>query len=248
MMTGMSRPVAVVTGASSGIGAATARRLAADGFEVVCAARRRDRLRALAAEVDGRAVVLDVTDQTSVDALAAAVGDCAVLVNNAGGALGLDRVEDADPAQWQTMYDTNVAGVMRVTKAMLPALTASGDGRIVVVGSIAGHEAYVGGAGYNAAKFAAAAMVKVLRLELLGRPLRVTEVAPGMVETDFSLVRFGGDQARAAAVYAGLTPLSADDVADCIAWAVSRPAHVNIDRIDVMPRDQASAAVAHRTP
>jgi NADP-dependent 3-hydroxy acid dehydrogenase YdfG len=248
MMTGMSRPVAVVTGASSGIGAATARRLAADGFEVVCAARRRDRLEALAAEVDGRAVVLDVTDQTSVDALAAAVGDCAVLVNNAGGALGLDRVEDANPAQWQTMYETNVAGVMRVTKAMLPALTASGDGRIVVVGSVAGHEAYVGGAGYNAAKFAAAAMVKVLRLELLGRPLRVTEVAPGMVETDFSLVRFGGDQARAAAVYAGLTPLSADDVADCIAWAVSRPAHVNIDRIDVMPRDQASAAVAHRTP
>ncbi len=243
----MSTPVAVVTGASSGIGAATARRLAADGFEVVCAARRRDRVEALAAQIGGRAVVCDVTDQASVDALADAVGGCAVLVNNAGGAVGLDRVEDADPARWQAMYDTNVAGVMRVTKALLPALEASGDGRIVVVGSVAGHEAYVGGAGYNAAKFAAAAMVKVLRLELLGRPLRVTEVAPGMVETEFSLVRFDGDAERAAAVYRGLTPLSADDVADCIAWAVTRPAHVNIDRIDVMPRAQASAAVAHRT-
>jgi NADP-dependent 3-hydroxy acid dehydrogenase YdfG len=246
-MDGMSQSVAVVTGASSGIGEATARRLAADGFEVVCAARRRDRIDALAADIGGRAVVCDVTDQASVDALAVAVPDCAVLVNNAGGAVGLDRVEDADPARWQAMYDTNVAGVMRVTKALLPTLEASGDGRIVVVGSVAGHEAYVGGAGYNAAKFAAAAMVKVLRLELLGRPLRVTEVAPGMVETEFSLVRFDGDAERAAAVYRGLTPLSADDVADCIAWAVTRPAHVNIDRIDVMPRAQASAAVAHRT-
>ncbi len=245
----MSTPgVAVVTGASSGIGAATARQLAAAGFSVVCAARRTDRIEALAAEIGGRPVCCDVTDADSVTALAAAVPDCSVLVNNAGGALGLDRVEDADPEQWRQMYETNVGGVLRVTQALLPALTASGDGRIVVVGSIAGHEAYPGGAGYNAAKFGAAAVVRALRLELLGRPLRVTEVAPGMVETDFSLVRFGGDADRAAQVYAGLTPLTAADIADCIRWAVTRPAHVNIDRIDVMPRAQATATVVHRSP
>jgi NADP-dependent 3-hydroxy acid dehydrogenase YdfG len=170
-----------------------------------------------------------------------------VLVNNAGGALGLTPIADADEEQWRLMYETNVAGVMRVTKAFLPALEASGDGRIVVVGSIAGHEPYVGGAGYNAAKHGAAVIVQVLRLELLGKPIRVTEVAPGMVETEFSLVRFDGDAERAAAVYAGLTPLSADDVADCITWAVTRPPHVNIDRIDVMPRAQATAKIAHRS-
>jgi len=242
----MTGTVAVVTGASSGIGAATARRLATDGFEVVCAARRADRIEALAAEIGGRAVVCDVTDPDAVAALAEAVPACGVLVNNAGGAFGMESMAEADEDNWRAMWETNVLGVMRVTKALLPALKASGDGRIVVTGSVAGHESYPGGGGYTAAKHAAAAMVRTLRLELLGQPLRVTEVAPGMVDTEFSLVRFGGDAERAAGVYTGLTPLSADDVADCIAWAVTRPAHVNIDRIDVMPRAQATATVSHR--
>ncbi len=242
----MAHTVAVVTGASSGIGAATARRLATDGFEVICAARRADRIEALAAEIGGRAVVCDVTDPDAVAALAEAVPACGVLVNNAGGAFGMESMAEADEDNWRAMWETNVLGVMRVTKALLPALKASGDGRIVVTGSVAGHESYPGGGGYTAAKHAAAAMVRTLRLELLGQPLRVTEVAPGMVDTEFSLVRFGGDAERAAGVYTGLTPLSADDVADCIAWAVTRPAHVNIDRIDVMPRAQATATVSHR--
>lgn len=242
----MAHTVAVVTGASSGIGAATARRLATDGFEVICAARRADRIEALAAEIGGRAVVCDVTDPDAVAALAEAVPACGVLVNNAGGAFGMESMAEADEDNWRAMWETNVLGVMRVTKALLPALKASGDGRIVVTGSVAGHESYPGGGGYTAAKHAAAAMVRTLRLELLGQPLRVTEVAPGMVDTEFSLVRFGGDAERAAGVYTGLTPLSADDVADCIAWALTRPAHVNIDRIDVMPRAQATATVSHR--
>jgi NADP-dependent 3-hydroxy acid dehydrogenase YdfG len=241
------RPVAVVTGASSGIGAATARQLAGAGFEVVCAARRAERIEALAAEVAGRAVPCDVTDPAAVARLAAEVPRCEVLVNNAGGALGLATVADADEEQWRQMWESNVAGVMRVTKALLPALVASGDGRIVVVGSIAGHQAYPGGGGYTAVKHAAAALVRTLRLELLGSPVRVTEVAPGLVHTEFSLVRFGGDAQRAEAVYTGLTPLVAQDVADCITWAVTRPPHVNIDRIDVQPRDQATATVTHRS-
>jgi len=243
---GGARPVAVVTGASSGIGEATARQLAGAGFEVVCAARREERITALAGEIGGRAVVCDVTDSSSVAALAAEVDRCSVLVNNAGGALGLAPIAEADEDLWRQMWETNVAGVMRVTKALLPVLVASGDGRIVVVTSLAGHDPYPGGGGYVAAKHAAASMVRTLRFELLGQPVRVTEVAPGMVETEFSIVRFEGDEVRAAAVYAGLTPLTGADVADCITWAVTRPPHVNIDRLDVYPRDQASATVTHR--
>jgi NADP-dependent 3-hydroxy acid dehydrogenase YdfG len=238
--------VAVVTGASSGIGLATARRLVADGFDVVVGARRVDRLEALAAECGVRALPLDVTDERSVAEFCAAVPECRVLVNNAGGALGMDPVEGADLSQWREMYDSNVLGVVRVTKGLLPAIEASGDGIIVVVGSIAGFEPYEGGAGYNAAKHAVRAARTVLRYELLGRPVRVCEVDPGMVETEFSLVRFGGDEARAAAVYEGMTPLSADDVAECIAFVVTRPAHVNIDQLVVMARDQASARRAAR--
>jgi len=236
-----SRGVAVVTGASSGIGEATARRLAADGFEVVIGARRTDRLEALAAECGARALPLDVTDDRSVAEFCAAVPDCRVLINNAGGALGMDPVEQADLSQWREMYEANVLGVVRMTKGLLPALEASGDGIVVVVGSIAGFEPYEGGAGYNAAKHAIRAARTVLRYELLGRPVRVCEVDPGMVETEFSLVRFGGDEARAAAVYEGMTPLSAGDVAECIAFVVSRPPHVNIDSLVVMARDQAAA-------
>lgn len=236
----------MVTGASSGIGEATARRLASEGFEVVVGARRLDRLEALAADIGGRALFLDVTDADSVAAFADQVGGCDVLVNNAGGALGLSPVEEADEEQWRWMYDANVLGVMRMTKALLPALVASGDGHVVVIGSVAGLWAYPGGGGYTAAKHAARAVRETLRRELLGRPVRVSEIDPGMVETEFSLVRFGGDEERAAAVYDGVDALTADDVADCVAWVVTRPSHVNIDQLVVLPRDQATPEHVHR--
>ena len=208
---------------------------------MVVGARRVERLQSLVADWGARALPLDVTDDQSVVEFCAAVPECRVLVNNAGGALGMDPVAQADLAQWRAMYESNVLGVVRMTKGLLPALEASGDGIIVVVGSIAGFEPYEGGAGYNAAKHAIRAARTVLRYELLGRPVRVCEVDPGMVETEFSLVRFGGDEPRAAAVYEGMTPLSAADVAECIAFVVTRPAHVNIDQLVVMARDQAAA-------
>jgi NADP-dependent 3-hydroxy acid dehydrogenase YdfG len=242
------RGTAVVTGASSGIGAATARALTADGWDVVVGARRVDRLDALAAEIGARGHPLDVTDAASVDAFVSSVGDCRLLVNCAGGALGLSPIAEADEAQWRTMYDTNVLGVLRVTQRLLPALEASGDGQVVTIGSIAGYDPYPGGAGYNAAKFAVRAVMGVLRQELLGRPVRVCEVDPGLVETEFSLVRFGGDAERAAAVYAGVEPLSAEDVAECIRWVAARPSHVNIDQLVVLARDQVGAREVHRRP
>jgi NADP-dependent 3-hydroxy acid dehydrogenase YdfG len=238
----------VVTGASSGIGAATARRLTKEGYDVVAAARRADRLNALAEECGVRPVVLDVTDEASVAALAASLETCHVLVNNAGGAFGLEPVESADEDAWRKMWETNVLGMMRVTRALLPTLEASGDGVIVTVTSTAGHGVYEGGAGYTAAKHAERAISETLRLELLGRPIRVVEVAPGMVATEeFSLNRLGGDQAKADAVYAGVPgPLTADDVADCIAWAATRPWNVNVDLLVVRPRAQAAAHKVHR--
>jgi len=243
-----TRGIAVVTGASSGIGEATARRLASEGFDLVVGARRVDRLDALVAEIGGRAQALDVTDTESVGVFCASIPTCQVLVNNAGGAFGLDRIDAADEASWLAMYDTNVLGTLRVTKGMLPALRAHGDAHVVMIGSIAAYEPYPGGAGYNGAKFAERAFTSVLRQELLGEPIRVTEIDPGMVETEFSVVRFGGDADRAAKVYEGVTPLSADDVADCIAFAVTRPSHVNIDSMLVMARDQAGAQRVHRRP
>jgi NADP-dependent 3-hydroxy acid dehydrogenase YdfG len=239
----MSRGTAVVTGASSGIGAATARRLAAEGYDVVAAARRRDQLDELAAAVPGiRAVTLDVTSPESVAALAAELDDVAVLVNNAGGAIGVEPIESADPADWQQMFETNVLGVLRVTQALLPALERGTGGHVVVTGSIAGHLVYEGGAGYTAAKHGATAFVETLRLELNGRPVRITEIAPGMVHTEeFSLVRLRGDAEAAAKVYSGVdAPLTAEDIADCIAFAVTRPAHVNVDLLIVKPLAQAA--------
>jgi NADP-dependent 3-hydroxy acid dehydrogenase YdfG len=241
------RGVAVVTGASSGIGAATAARLAKAGFDVVVGARRIERLREMALAWGARALPLDVTDDASVAAFAAEVPACRVLVNNAGGALGMDPFADADIDKWQWMYDANVLGTVRMTRALLPALEASGDGTVVVVGSIAGFEPYEGGAGYNAAKSAQRAARQVLRYELMGKPVRVCEVDPAMTETEFSVVRFAGDTARAAGVYEGMTPLTAEDVAECIEFVVTRPSHVNIDEIVVMPRDQASARRVHRS-
>lgn len=239
--------VAVVTGASSGIGAATARRLAAEGFDVIGGARRIERLREVVDPLGARAIALDVTDPASVAAFCAEVDRCDVLVNNAGAAFGLEPVAEADEERWRAMYDVNVLGVLRVTKALLPKIVRGGDGHVVVVGSIAGIEVYDGGAGYTAAKHAVRAVTQTLRLELLGQPVRVTEVLPGLVETEFSLVRFGGDTERAKALYEGMQPLVADDVADCIAWAITRPSHVNVDEIVVRPRAQATATRVHRT-
>ena len=243
-------PIAVVTGASGGIGAATARRLAADGFEVVVAARRLERCAALAEEIGGRAVSLDVTDDASVAAMAETVSDLAVLVNNAGGALGVDPVETASIADWQRMFDTNVLGTLRVTQALLPALDAGEGGTIVNLTSVAGLVAYEGGGGYVAAKHAERALSETLRLELAGRPIRVVEIAPGMVRTEgFALTRLGGDQERADAVYADVDrPLVAEDIADCIAFTVGLPLHVNVERLVVRPLAQAAQHKLHRGP
>jgi NADP-dependent 3-hydroxy acid dehydrogenase YdfG len=240
---------AVVTGASSGIGAATARALAQAGFRVYLGARRQDHLREVAEPIGATALPLDVTDLESIEAFAAQLpSQVHLLVNNAGGALGVDRVETARDEDWQRMWETNVLGVMRVTRALLPALRASGDAHVVNLGSIAGFETYVGGAGYTASKHALRALTRTLRLELLGEPVRVTEISPGLVETEFSLVRFAGDAERAKSVYKGMEPLTAEDVADCIVWAATRPSHVNIDEIVVRPRDQATATQVHRRP
>jgi NADP-dependent 3-hydroxy acid dehydrogenase YdfG len=237
---------ALVTGASSGIGAATLRSLAAAGFDVVGAARRLERVEEVANEVGGRALRLDVTDPDSVAEVAEALPDVSVLVNNAGGALGLEPIAEADEERWREMYESNVMGVMRTTKALLPALERSGNGHVVVVGSVAGVEVYPGGGGYTAAKHAANAVTRTLRLELLGKPIRVSEVAPGMVKTEFSLVRFEGDRERADRVYEGTTPLTGEDVADAIAYVVTRPPHVDVDYLSIKPTDQATARDVHR--
>ncbi len=229
----------MVTGASAGIGAATAESLAAQGFHVVCVARRKDRIKALAERIGGTAIVADVTDQAAVDAMAAQLDRVDVLVNNAGGARGLEPVLDADLDHWRWMWETNVLGTLRVSRALLPKLIASGDGLIVTVTSIAAFETYDGGSGYTAAKHGQGALHRTLRGELLGKPVRLTEIAPGAVETDFSLMRFDGDQERADNVYRGITPLVAEDVAEVIGFVASRPSHVNLDQIVIRPRDQA---------
>ncbi|WP_320778801.1 SDR family NAD(P)-dependent oxidoreductase [Streptomyces sp. CRN 30] len=245
--------IAVVTGASSGIGAATARQLAAAGYRVVLTARRKDRIEALAEELTAAghaatAYALDVTDRAAVDEFATAFRTIGVLVNNAGGALGADPVATGDPEDWRRMYETNVLGTLHVTQALLPALVASGDGTVVVVSSTAGLATYEGGAGYVAAKHAEHVLAETLRLEIVGQPVRVIEIAPGMVKTDeFSLVRYGGDEEKAAKVYEGVAePLTADDVADTITWAVTRPSHVNVDLLVLRPRAQASNTKVHR--
>jgi NADP-dependent 3-hydroxy acid dehydrogenase YdfG len=240
----MNRPdahnrVAVVTGASSGIGAATAEVLADLGFHVVAVARRGDRITALADRIGGSAIVADVTDDASVTALADRLDRVDVLVNNAGGAKGLEPVADADIAHWRWMWETNVLGTLRVTRALLPKLIDSGDGLIVTVTSIAALETYDGGSGYTAAKHAQGALHRTLRGELLGKPVRLTEIAPGAVQTEFSLVRFDGDEQRAEAVYTGITPLVAADIAETIGFVASRPSHVDLDLIVIRPRDQA---------
>ena len=242
---------AVVTGASSGIGAATVRRLRAEGWDVVAVARREDRLRALAEETGAEVVVADVTADDDVARLGdtvAAGGPVNALVNNAGGALGADPVASGSLEDWRAMYEMNVLGTLRVTQALLPALRDSGRGDIVVLSSTAAHGTYPGGGGYVAAKHAERQIAMTLRLELVGQPVRVIEIAPGMVHTDeFSLKRFGGDQSKADAVYAGVdAPLVAEDIADAIVWTLTRPHHVNIDTMIIRPRAQASNTVVAR--
>ncbi|MFZ1178182.1 MAG: SDR family oxidoreductase [Mycobacterium sp.] len=244
--TGRNERVAVVTGASSGIGEATARNLAAQGFHLVVVARRAERIHALANEIGGTAIVADVTDDVAVDALAGKLSRVDVLVNNAGGARGLESVADSDLEHWRWMWETNVMGTLRVTRALLPKLIDSGDGLIVTITSVAALEVYDGGAGYTAAKHAQGALHRTLRGELLGKPVRLTEIAPGAVETEFSLVRFDGDQQRADNVYTGITPLVAADVAEVIGFVASRPSHVDLDLIIIKPRDQASATRFNR--
>ena len=290
--------VAVVTGASSGIGAATAIRLAAvgagsqprigngsrsgsetgagtapgnghgapggepgaagggeTGFHVVLAARRADRVAELAGRIrsaggSAEAVPLDVTDRAAVAAFAGQLSRCDVLVNNAGGAIGAEEVAAADPADWRAMFEVNVMGTLHITQALLPKLIASGDGTIVMLSSTAGFVAYEGGGGYVAAKHGEHAIAATLRLELSGQPVRVIEIAPGMVRTDeFALNRYRGDADRAEGVYAGVAePLTADDIADTITWTVTRPSHVNVDLLLIRPRAQAAQHKVHREP
>lgn len=240
---------AVVTGASTGIGAATARHLVAAGWSVLAVARRGDRLDTLAAEIGCDVLAADITSDDDVARIVAAAGPVNALINNAGGARGTETVADADLEKWSWMYEVNVLGTVRLTKALLPALRASGRGDVVVVTSVAGHATYEGGGGYAAAKHAERVIAQTLRLELNGEPVRVIEIVPGLVHTEeFSLRRLGGNQAAADAVYAGVTnPLSADDVAECITWTLTRPHHVNIDQLVVKPLAQAAIHKMHRT-
>ena len=236
--------IAVVTGASSGIGEATARGLREAGFFVVLGARREDRLMAVARELRGRGLPLDVRDRASIDAFTAAVaaeyGQVEILINNAGLAAGLQPLAQGNDDDWVQMMETNVLGLLRVTRAMLPLLRRAPSAHIVNLGSVAGFEVYPAGVGYTASKHAVRAITKTLRLELMGEPIRVTEIEPGMVETEFSLVRFKGDRERASNVYQGMQPLTGADVADCIVWVVTRPSHVNVDEMVVRPIAQAT--------
>jgi NADP-dependent 3-hydroxy acid dehydrogenase YdfG len=244
--------IAVITGASSGIGAATARALAHEGFLTVLGARRLNRLEEVAGEANGIALELDVTDSQSVQRFAAAVeerfGMCHLLVNNAGLALGLSPIADTPDEDWLGMLEVNVLGLLRMTRAMLPLLRKAPSAHIVNLGSVAGFEVYRGGAGYTATKHAVRAISRTLRIELNGQPIRVTEIDPGLVETEFSLVRFKGDEKTAAGAYEGLKPLSGEDIADCIAFTVNRPPHVDIDEIVIRPLAQANIFTIHREP
>ena len=248
-------PVAVVTGASSGIGAATAARLAAAGYQVIAAARRAERVEALAAQIRAaggaaEASQLDVTDRAAVDALADSLDRCDVLISNAGGAAGADQIADGRTEDWRAMYEVNVLGTLNVTQALLPKLISSADGTVVVMSSTAAFVAYEGGGGYVAAKHGVHGLAATLRLELCGQPVRVIEIAPGMVKTaEFAINRFRGDADQAAAVYAGVAePLTDEDIADAVTWAVTRPSHVNVDLMVLRPRAQAAQHKVHREP
>ena len=245
------RECAIVTGASSGIGAATARALADSGFDVIACARRIDRLNALACENSAiTAHELDITDQESVDQLVSDLANqnVSVLINCAGGAFDAASVLDSDPSVWAKTYDLNVVGTVRMVKAFTPAMQENGRGHIVIISSTAGHVAYENGGSYVAAKHAETSLARTLRLELNGLPIRVTEIAPGMVKTEeFSTIRFG-DADRAAKVYEGVdAPLLAEDVAEAIRWSVTLPEHFNVDSLVIRPVAQSAQHKVHRT-
>ncbi len=245
------KPVAVITGASSGIGAATASALAANGFRPVLGARRLDRVREVADETGGIGLPLDVTDAASIEAFAAEVdracGRIDVLVNNAGLALSIDPIDSLHDEDVIRMWETNVLGLLRTTRAALPLIRRSTAGHVINIGSVAGFDNYRGGSGYTATKHAVRAITQTLRLELNGEPIRVTEIAPGMTETEFGLVRFKGDEERAKGTYSGLTPLTAEDIAECIAFAATRPPHVDIDYMVIRPVAQAASWLVARS-
>ena len=248
-----AREYAVITGASSGIGAATARLLAGNGYHVIAAARRADRLAVLATEDQNiEAFTLDVTKQESIDSLTKHLQGkpVSILINCAGGAFDSDPINDSDPEIWKKTFDINVVGSVRMIKAMTPLMQAFGRGHIVMISSTAGHRVYENGGSYVAAKFAETSLVETLRLELNGQPIRVTEIAPGMVKTDeFSTVRFKGDTEKAAKVYEGVTrPLVAEDVAEAIRWSVMLPSHFNVDCLMIRPVAQAQVHKVYRQP
>lgn len=248
----------LITGASSGIGAACARRLASEGARLMLWARRRDRLEALTAELErahrvvARHVVVDVRDRAAVEAAAAAAvqaGDIPdVLINNAGLAAGLARTQEGDPDDWETMIDTNLKGLLYVSRAFLPAMIRRNRGHIVNVGSTAGHWVYQQGNVYNATKFGVRALTEGMNLDVSGTALKVSSIDPGLVETEFSLVRFKGDAERARATYRGFKPLSADDVADAVAYIVNAPDHVNVFQMVLLPSAQRSVTLVDRSP
>ena len=254
----MKDKVVLITGASSGIGRSCTRAFAEKGARLILAARRYERLEDLAVELNRKLgediffFVLDVRDQPAVERavteLPAGWRDIDVLVNNAGLSRGLDKLHEGKLEDWEEMIDTNIKGLLYVSRAVIPGMVKRGEGHIINIGSIAGYEVYPGGNVYCATKFAVRALSKALRLDLNGTNIRVSEVSPGMVETEFSLVRFRGDKERAAKVYQGLTPLSPDDIADAVVYCATRPPHVNISEIMVMPTAQASATMLHRKP
>src|SRR5512138_1855378 len=256
-MLSLKNKIIFVTGASAGIGESTVKAFASEGARILMCARRADRLKELARTLEReyksevRHFALDVRDPAAVDKALAGLPDdwraVEVLVNNAGLSRGLDKLPGGLVSDWEEMIDANVKGLLYVTRAVLPGMIARGRGHIINIGSIAGREVYPGGSVYCATKFAVKALSKVMRLDLNGTPIRVSEVAPGMVETEFSLVRFHGDADRAAKVYKGFTPLSPDDIAEAIVWCATRPAHVNVSEIVIMPTAQASTTLVHRT-
>lgn len=257
-MAKLSGTIALVTGASSGIGNSTARSLAAEGARVIVTARREERLLALRAELERahgqgvcHALAFDVRDRAAVERAVASLAGTeweavGILVNNAGLAAGLAPIQEGSFDHWDRMLETNVHGLLSMTRLVLPGMIARGRGHVVNVGSVAGHEVYPNGNVYCATKYAVHALNRAMRLDTLGRGIRVTSVDPGLLETEFSLVRFDGDAERARKVYEGTSPLRAEDVADAIVWAVTRPSHVNVEEILLMPTDQAAATHVHR--
>ena len=252
----LSGRIALVTGASAGIGLACAKTFAREGCRLILAARRIDQLREIAESIQAahgveiHTIALDVRDRAAVDAalrhLPPEWSQVDLLINNAGLSRGLEKVHEADPVDYEEMVDTNVKGLLWVTQAILPGMVKRDHGHIVNIGSIAGHQVYLGGSVYCATKAAVSSISQGLRIDLLGTRIRVSSVDPGMVQTDFSLVRFHGDEERAAKVYQSFPPLKPEDVADAILWCVTRPAHVNVAEIVLMPTDQAAVYASYQ--